>query len=48
MNINENLKNKVKIIKNAINKQIKAQNNHQATIVVSFYIISDTMLQCLS
>ena len=42
MNINENLKKKVKIIKN-INKHISAPNNLQIAIIASFYIISDAI-----
>ena len=36
MNINQNLKNKWKIIKNVINKLILASNHHQTTIVACF------------
>ena len=43
MNINQNLKNKMKIIKKVINKLILASNYHQTTIVACFYIISDTI-----
>ena len=43
MNINENLKNEVKTIKNTRNKQISGQNYHQTAIVASFDIISDTI-----
>ena len=40
MNINQNLKNKWKIIKNVINKLILASNHHQTTIVACFFISS--------
>ena len=41
MNINQNLKNKWKIIKkNVINKLILASNHHQTTIVAFFFISS--------
>ena len=36
MNINENLKKWVKIIKNTINKQIPALNHHQTSVVACF------------
>ena len=48
MNINENLKNKGKIIKKHHKWLISTPNHHQTTIVACFYIISDTIRQILS
>ena len=42
MNMKENLQIRRKIIKN-INEHISAQKHHQTTIVVSFYILSDSI-----
>ena len=43
MNINENLQNWSKIIKNNIHDHISAQKHHRTTIVASFYILSDSI-----
>ena len=43
MNINETLKNEMKIIKTPYHKHVSAQNHHQTTIVASSYITSDTL-----
>ena len=48
MNINENLKNKGKIIKTHHKQLISAPNHNQTTTDACFHIISDTIRQILS